>query len=62
MADGGDVDGEAAETVPAAGPMTERARGLLHARVQSERLRKHYEAVWAAIRYFARNTGTDEDL
>ena len=47
---------------PASGTLTERARTILHEWVASESLRKHCEAVSAAMRHFARRTGADEDL
>ena len=56
-----DGAGAATEGTPA-GPLTERARGVLHEWVQSDSLRKHCEAVSAAMRHFARKTGADEDL
>ena len=43
------------------GELTERARMILHEWVASESLRKHCEAVSAAMRHFARRDGADED-
>jgi len=45
-----------------AGPLTPRARALLHEWVSSESLRKHCEAVSACLRHVARRNGEDEDL
>jgi len=45
-----------------AGPLTPRARALLHEWVSSESLRKHCEAVSACLRHVARCNGEDEDL
>src|ERR1044072_2691730 len=44
------------------GPYLPQARETLYAWVESESLRKHCEAVSACMRYFARQTGNDEDL
>lgn len=50
------------DRLTAAGPLTERARSLLHEWVASESLRKHCEAVSAAMRHFAYRSGADADL
>lgn len=42
--------------------MTDQARTLLHEWVQTESLRKHCEAVSAAMHYFAEKNGEDVDL
>lgn len=44
------------------GPLTARARALLHEWVASESLRKHCESVSASMGHFARQNGEDEDL
>jgi len=52
------------QTAPApasAGPLTDKARALLHEWVQSDSLRKHCEAVSASMRQMARVNGEDED-
>lgn len=52
------------QTAPApasAGPLTDKARALLHEWVQSDSLRKHCEAVSASMRHLARAGGADED-
>jgi len=43
-------------------PLLPKARELLYEWVLAESLRKHCEAVSACMRYFARNSGADEDL
>ncbi|MBA2518502.1 MAG: HDIG domain-containing protein [Chloroflexia bacterium] len=44
------------------GPLTTRARDILHEWVQAESLRKHCEAVAACLGHFARQQGADEDV
>lgn len=49
-------------TATVSGPLTDEARTLLHEWVGSPSLRKHCEAVSAAMGHFARRAGADEDL
>ncbi|MDQ3695633.1 MAG: HDIG domain-containing protein [Chloroflexota bacterium] len=44
------------------GPLTTRARDILHEWVRAESLRKHCEAVAACMGHFARKQGADEDV